>query len=62
MGEHLEENITKYTIEVIQEWGIASKLGYIQMDNAPNNDTIMKYVLISKLSTSAFIPNPLSVY
>jgi hypothetical protein len=48
-GEHSEENISKYTMEVIQEWGIASKLGYMQMDNAPNNDTMMKHVSIGKL-------------
>jgi hypothetical protein len=40
-GDHSGENIAKYVMEVIQEWGIASKLGYIQMDNASNNDTMM---------------------
>ena len=48
-GEHSGENIAKYVMEVIQEWGIASKLGYLQMDNAPNNDTMMKHVSIGKL-------------
>jgi hypothetical protein len=48
-GDHSGENISKYVMEVIQEWGIVSKLGYIQMDNAPNNDTMMKHVSISKL-------------
>jgi hypothetical protein len=47
-GEHSGENISKYIIEVIQEWGIASKLGYMQMDNAPNNDNMIKHVLIGK--------------
>lgn len=48
-GEHSGENISKYVMEVIQEWGIASKLGYMQMDNAPNNDTMIKHVSIGKL-------------
>ena len=44
--------MSKYTMEVIQEWGIASKLGYMQMDNAPNNDTMMKHVSIGKILPS----------
>jgi hypothetical protein len=56
-GEHTGENMSKYAIEVIQEWGIASKLGYMQIDNAPNNDTIIKHVLISK-----FLPNYSELY
>jgi hypothetical protein len=56
-GDHSGENIAKYVMEVIQEWGIAPKLGYIQMDNASNNDTMMKHVSIGKL-----LPNPLGVY
>jgi hypothetical protein len=48
-GDHSGENIANYVMEVIQEWGIAPKLGYIQMDNASNNDTMMKHVSIGKL-------------
>ena len=57
IGEHSGENIAKSTTEVILEWGIASKLGYTQMDNAPNNDTMMKHVSISKL-----LPNYSELY
>ena len=42
--------MSKYVMQVIQEWGIASKLGYMQMDNASNNDTMMKHVSIGKHS------------
>ena len=49
--------MSKYVMQVIQEWGIASKLGYMQMDNASNNDTIIKHVLISK-----FLPNYSELY
>ena len=33
------ENIAEVVIKVIREYGIAEKLGYIQADNAGNNDT-----------------------
>jgi len=36
---------------------IILKLGYMQMDNAPNNDTMMKHVSISKL-----LPNSSELY
>jgi hypothetical protein len=41
-GEHSGENLAKYLQEVVADWGISSKLGYIQMDNATNNDTMMR--------------------
>jgi hypothetical protein len=49
MGEYLEENIIKYIIEIIHEQGIVFKFDYIQINNTPNNNTIIKHVLISKL-------------
>jgi hypothetical protein len=47
-GDHSVENIANYVMEVIQDWGIAGKLGYFQMDNASNNDTMIKHVSIGK--------------
>ncbi len=41
VGEHIEENILKYVIEVIKEYSIIHNLGYFVIDNAPNNDTII---------------------
>ena len=41
-GEHSGENLAKNLQEVVEDWGIGSKLGYIQMDNAKNNDTMMR--------------------
>src|ERR1700709_562891 len=41
-GEHSGENLAKHLQEVVEDWGIGSKLGYIQMDNAKNNDTMMR--------------------
>jgi hypothetical protein len=31
-------------MEVIRDWEIAYKLGYLVMDNASNNDTMMQYI------------------
>jgi BED zinc finger len=41
-GEHSGENLAKYLQEVVEDWGIGSKLGYLQMDNAGNNDTMIR--------------------
>jgi hypothetical protein len=40
-GRHTGENLAPIVIDVLQDYGIAHKLGYIQMDNATNNDTLM---------------------
>jgi hypothetical protein len=42
-GEHSGENLARYLQEVVEDWGLSSKLGYIQMDNASNNDTMMQH-------------------
>jgi hypothetical protein len=36
-----------YVINLINEFGIASKLGYFQMDNTPNNDTLLHAIAAS---------------
>jgi hypothetical protein len=41
-GAHTGENLSKYIRDVIEDWGIASKLGFMQMDNASNNDTLIE--------------------
>jgi hypothetical protein len=48
-GSHDGENIAPIVEEVLEEWGIISKLGYLQMDNASNNDTIIRALGRSKL-------------
>jgi hypothetical protein len=40
--EHSGENLARYLQQVVEDWGIGSKLGYIQMDNARSNDTMMR--------------------
>jgi hypothetical protein len=46
-GAHDGENLSKYVLDVISEWGISSKLGCFNMDNAPNNDTMLKTISVS---------------
>jgi hypothetical protein len=49
-GAHDGENIAPIVEEVLAEWGIISKLGYLQMDNASNNDTMIRVLGRSKSS------------
>ena len=47
-GDHKGKNLAPVIMEVINDWKLASKLGYIVMDNAPNNDTMMKALSTGK--------------
>ena len=42
IGDHSGENLSKAVLMVVQEWGITSNLGFFVMDNASNNDTMMR--------------------
>ena len=44
-GSHDGENIATALYEVIQEYGIAQKVGYFMSDNAKNNDTAIAALL-----------------
>jgi hypothetical protein len=41
-GDHSGENLAKYTMKTIDDYGIAPKLGWLQIDNTPSNDTLIK--------------------
>ena len=41
-GSYEGENVALVVIEVLDKWGIISKLGYLQMDNVSNNDTLIR--------------------
>jgi triacylglycerol esterase/lipase EstA (alpha/beta hydrolase family) len=43
-GSHSGVNLSKYVIEVIEKWQITSKLGFMVMDNASSNDTMIKEI------------------
>jgi hypothetical protein len=51
LGGHDGLTYATYVINLINEFGIALKLGYFQIDNAPNNDTLL-YAVVA--STSPF--------
>ncbi|KFY82448.1 hypothetical protein V500_10539 [Pseudogymnoascus sp. VKM F-4518 (FW-2643)] len=48
-GQHTGENQSQVIIEVIKEYGIASKVGYFMMDNAENNKTMIRALSSSLL-------------
>jgi hypothetical protein len=50
------EKLSQYPLNVNQDYGIISRPGYLQMDNAPDNET-----LIRLLSVGTSISIPLSV-
>jgi hypothetical protein len=41
-SEHDGSHLAAAVLEVVDEWGFASKIGYFVMDNAGNNDTMMR--------------------
>ncbi|OAQ58045.2 ribonuclease H-like protein [Pochonia chlamydosporia 170] len=48
-GEHDGSHLAAAIMEVVEDWGFASKLGYFVMDNATNNDTMMKSLSLALL-------------
>jgi hypothetical protein len=47
-GNHKGENLALVLMEVIRDWGIVPKLGYMVMDNVSNNDTMMEALSTGK--------------
>jgi hypothetical protein len=45
-GQHTGENLSQYVLKVIQDYGITSRLGYLQMDNASNNDSLIRVLSV----------------
>ena len=41
-GDHSGENLAKHTMKTINDYEIVSKLGWLQMDNASSNDTLIR--------------------
>ena len=55
-GEHDGSHLAAAIMEVVNDWGFASKLGYFVMDNASNNDTMMKSLSLGRYYP-LFLPN-----
>ena len=49
-GKHSGQNIAGCIMQVINDYGIASKVGYFMMDNADNNDTMMEALSVRTYS------------
>jgi hypothetical protein len=47
-GQHTGEVLSESMMEVIEDYGIASKVGYLVIYNASNNDKIMEHLSIGK--------------
>lgn len=60
-SEHEGSHLAAATLEVIDEWGFASKLGYFVMDNAGNNDTMMRSLSLGRYNPQ-FPPAAANVY
>ena len=45
-GSHTGENLSQYILQAIDDFEITPRLGYFQMDNAPNNDVMLREVSI----------------
>ena len=58
-GKHSGHNLAGCVMQVINDYGIASKVGYFMMDNADNNDTMME--ALSTRMCNQFIDHPYSV-
>lgn len=43
---HTGENLSRYILQAIDDFDITPQLGYFQMDNAPNNDVMLREVSI----------------
>ncbi len=39
--EYIGENISKYVLEVLEEYDIVRNLSYFVIDNVPNNDMMI---------------------
>ena len=63
-GKHSGPNIAGCIMQIVNDYGIASKVGYFMMDNADNNDTMMAalspptYHRFTSHQTGSTVPPP----
>lgn len=50
-GSNEGENLAPYMMAILEDWGIINKLGYFVMDNAGNNDTMMRTISAGMLKS-----------
>ena len=44
IGDHTGEHLQEAILEVLTDWGFTSKLGFFIIDNATNNNTMMRAI------------------
>jgi len=49
VGAHTGENQCRCFVDVVREYDIEDKIGYVMMDNASSNDTFMEHLEIALL-------------
>jgi hypothetical protein len=54
-SEHDGSHLAVAVLNVVDEWGFASKLGYFVMDNAGNNDILMRSLSLGQHNDSLFL-------
>jgi hypothetical protein len=54
-GSHNGRNLADVVMAVVKEWKIQNKLGYFMMDNAENNDTMMKEIGLGIVLLSSYL-------
>jgi hypothetical protein len=57
-GEHDGSNLAAAVLEVVDDWDFASKLGYFVMDNAGNNDTMMRSLSLGRYNQPYLLTAP----
>ena len=55
-GPHTGENQSQLVMRVIEEYGIASKVGYFMMDNAENNETMIRNLSLCESPPAVAVP------
>lgn len=51
-GNKTGENLASIVMEIIKDWEIQSQLGYFMMDNASDNDVMMRHVTLGMFTAS----------
>lgn len=49
-GNKTGENLASVVLEVMKDWGIQYNLGWFMMDNASDNDVMMRFISIGKIT------------
>jgi predicted RNA-binding protein len=57
-SEHNSESLAAAIMEVVENWGFASKLGYFVIDNAGNNNTMTRSLYLRQYDVVSLLVKP----